>query len=660
MSEIHWKNELAAVTAYFNPCRYRSRRVNYARFLEGLKGCGIKLLTMELAFGDDEFELEGVPDVIRVRASSILWQRERLLNLGFAELMRQGYTKLAWLDADILFLDPSWPVQLSAALDRWPVCQAFSYVLRHSAVGAPRERHPGLLQHYLETGHFVFPPPLSGFAWAFRADLMSRIRLYDRFVLGGADIGVAVACFLHEGNPSRERMWQHLCEHTRLNRWQQESFSRWANRFGKLVRGHVGAIPVGIETMFHGELRDRQYVERVRMLAAFDPRKDLRLNAEGCWEWATEKPQLHHDVAGYFKARREDTSVEADDAALLRAHLSPRMRVLYVGDGRSREVVERCAKQVQSIEPADGEAVLRVKGPFHAAILPRHLASTWTSVVFSRLVGPALLIVEGLFDPEHRQDMPAELASLLKDFRLVGTAPQGKRGLAVFQRREAVPVDRKKLFHVVSQRHFVELARQARRDRPRIFQIGFNRCGTYSLYEFFKQNGLRCLHWERGGLALTIQDNIVRGRKALEGVYEDHDFYADMIHVEDKMLIEPYKLFPVLDLQYPGSKFILNLRDREAWIRSRAHHGLERTFQVLTGSSVEEVHEYWRKDWDRHVDQVLSYFQTRGQDLLVYDIDSDRPEKMCEFFREHYALDPSHWGHHHNTGAGARRPRAHE
>ncbi|MFT6620646.1 MAG: hypothetical protein ACJASX_003559, partial [Limisphaerales bacterium] len=33
---------------------------------------------------------------------------------------------------------------------------------------------------------------------------------------------------------------------------------------------------------------------------------DLRLNTDGCWEWNTEKPEIHDAVRTFFQNRRED------------------------------------------------------------------------------------------------------------------------------------------------------------------------------------------------------------------------------------------------------------------------------------------------------------------------------------------------------------------
>ncbi|WP_129677916.1 hypothetical protein [Candidatus Chloroploca sp. Khr17] len=108
--------DLWCVTAYFNPAHYRTRPANYARFAAPLRAAGIPLLTVECAFGDDPFELPPGPDVIQVQARDVLWQKERLINLGVSHLPPQAQ-KVAWLDGDILFTNPDWAVETAALLD---------------------------------------------------------------------------------------------------------------------------------------------------------------------------------------------------------------------------------------------------------------------------------------------------------------------------------------------------------------------------------------------------------------------------------------------------------------------------------------------------------------------------------------------------------------
>jgi hypothetical protein len=60
--------------------------------------------------------------------------------------------------------------------------------------------------------------------------------------------------------------------------------------------------------LWHGNPRNRQYASRNAILQRhhFDPATDLRLNAEGIWAWASDKPALHQEISAYFFSRNED------------------------------------------------------------------------------------------------------------------------------------------------------------------------------------------------------------------------------------------------------------------------------------------------------------------------------------------------------------------
>ena len=122
-------NSLVVLTTYFNPCRYATRRRNYDLFMAGMHKAGVTCITIECAFGEAPFELPPALDVIQVRANTLLWQKERLLNLAASWLPRQC-RYVAWLDCDILFDNPRWPRELVKQLQRHPVAQVFETALR--------------------------------------------------------------------------------------------------------------------------------------------------------------------------------------------------------------------------------------------------------------------------------------------------------------------------------------------------------------------------------------------------------------------------------------------------------------------------------------------------------------------------------------------------
>lgn len=207
--------------------------------------------------------------------------------------------------------------------------------------------------------------------------------------------------------------------------------------------------------------------------------------------------------------------------------------------------------------------------------------------------------------------------------------------------------------------------------RPRIFQIGFNRCGTDSLCTFFKRNGYRAVHWAKGKLAEGMELARLEGEPLLHYVGR-WDVYTDMERVSHRRIfrgrvlrrllrlegvaelkrpIHAFRYFRTLDRQYPGSKFILNVRDVDLWIRSRLR------FQGADGKpyrfcrhghrahrSEEELTDCWRDHWEAHTRDVREYFQGRPGDLLVFHIERDPIDKLVSFFgAAGHPLASRHW-----------------
>lgn len=301
---VPWKQQLAAVCCHFNPCHYQSRVRNYHRFRAGVASTGIRLLTVELAFGADDFELKDVPDVLRCRANDVLWHKERLLNVGIARLLDEGFTKVAWLDADILFHDAAWPQRLNAMLDRCALCQAFATAARQESYDQPLRIFPGAIQYFHQTK--TLPTTLTGLAWGARADLLRAAYLYDVCLVGGGDYAICIGGCYNSGNPHTMVFPRLVYEVLAMTPPQQEYFLRWATRFGDIVRGKIGFIPGTVEAMYHGEHQKRRYASRYRLLSDFDPDQDIALNDDQCWRWASAKPHLHQGVRDYFFQRRED------------------------------------------------------------------------------------------------------------------------------------------------------------------------------------------------------------------------------------------------------------------------------------------------------------------------------------------------------------------
>ena len=170
----------------------------------------------------------------------------------------------------------------------------------------------------------------------------------------------------------------------------------------------------------------------------------------------------------------------------------------------------------------------------------------------------------------------------------------------------------------------------------RIFGIGLHKTATTSLHHALRMLGFDSVHWPSGEWARDVWDEMRNlGRSpTLERSYAATDLPIPL-------------LFRELDQAYPGSKFILTLRDEVDWLRSvRDHWTYERNpfrweWDAFPISNRLHKALYGRTDFDvdtfltryrRHTAEVLDYFKDRPDDLLVMREPAWGP--LCEFLHK--------------------------
>ena len=174
----------------------------------------------------------------------------------------------------------------------------------------------------------------------------------------------------------------------------------------------------------------------------------------------------------------------------------------------------------------------------------------------------------------------------------------------------------------------------------KIFQIGFNKCGTTSIHEVFCTSKIHIIHWDNGLLAQTIKKNIDNNHIPLLGQYHNYNIFSDMEFISnDKMIFIYQNYFKDLDIAYPNSKFILNIRPLNNWINSRLNHTIKEPFdyqkiymKFYKLNNTEELVDLWKREWDTHITNVITYFYNRPNDLLIFDIENDNFQLFINFF----------------------------
>lgn len=187
----------------------------------------------------------------------------------------------------------------------------------------------------------------------------------------------------------------------------------------------------------------------------------------------------------------------------------------------------------------------------------------------------------------------------------------------------------------------------------KIFQIGFNKSGTASIYHYLKSEGFNSIHWDDGHLSKKIKRNYEQGIPLLTG-YESYQVFTDMEHREEngEAFYSAEKYYKELDAQYPGSIFILNYRDLDKWLMSRRNHPgyLQKTMNGL-GFNEAQVIQLWTQEYHQHIKAVKEYFQGKDN-LIVIDLDIDRNDKLSsELKRFDITLSQKNLPHTHKTKA---------
>ncbi len=297
-----------AITAYYNPVRYKRRLLNYRIFRANL---GVPLVTMELSF-DGRFELthDDADILIQVSGGAVLWQKERLLNVAIKSVPKIA-KNIAWLDCDVIFERTDWMHEAELKLNEANIVQLYSDLVDLG----PEDYQSNIKHHGLRpSGHGIVSLglvqtnavsweavrfALAGLAWAARRDILEEHGFYDAMIIGSGDTSMFHAMY---------GQFEHEAQRRYLRRAHQEHYLKWARPYYKTVGGKVSNVPGRIYHLWHGKFTNRDYKDRQRLMAGFDfdPDTDLRIGANGAWQWARPRPDLEDFLKKYFLSRAED------------------------------------------------------------------------------------------------------------------------------------------------------------------------------------------------------------------------------------------------------------------------------------------------------------------------------------------------------------------
>jgi len=168
-------------------------------------------------------------------------------------------------------------------------------------------------------------------------------------------------------------------------------------------------------------------------------------------------------------------------------------------------------------------------------------------------------------------------------------------------------------------------------EKVKVFQIGFNKCGTQSLCDFFSQNGYKSVHWGEGKWQEFFIKNQSNNKLLCEGA-DDIVMWTDIGFVQ--------RQFQIFAEQYPNSKFIYNIRSLDKWLDSRDRQYTKhpdsflKSFGFVIQNRLDRI-DYWKSEWLYHKKIINEYFvgEKSGR-LLTFNIETDTTQKIVDFLPE--------------------------
>lgn len=317
-------NLLHVVTAISNPYLWNSRIDLYNQFEEHMIDSGVNLTTVECAYGDRPFQIKPNPHVnhIPVRAKTVSWSKECLLNIGISRLPEDA-EYIAWIDADITFRNPTWAADAVHALQLYDIIQPWvdaydlgpddEHLYAHKSFGYEMMNGTPMLVEVKKNKTWRFnggdyPHPHSGYAWcATRKALDGLGGLLDICLLGSGDYHMALA-LANIADKDIPKSNPYL-----VSKGYYNAIMQWQERANKFIHGNVGCSRGTIEHSFHGKKVDRKYMDRRQILIDnhFDPYVDIKKNTYGVYELTGNKPKLRKAIDLYFRARNEDINTNS-------------------------------------------------------------------------------------------------------------------------------------------------------------------------------------------------------------------------------------------------------------------------------------------------------------------------------------------------------------
>ena len=302
-------NYLYVILTYFNYCSSKARKQLFMDFINKYKNTpGIRICIAEAKLNNNNYQLpqtlSNIYMHIGITTADCIWVKESLINTIIRKLPK-NWKYVAWIDADITFLNNNWVYDTINKLQKVDVVQLFQTCINTGPNGEAFKidksfgyMHETSKFPWVSTHKYGFWHP--GFAWACtRYAYESMNRLIDFGILGSGDHHMALALIgkvnlsypgnIHENYKKLLKNFEERCLKNNLK---------------------LSYINGSIIHHWHGRIEDRKYKERWTILTDnnYNPYTDIYSTNEGYIQLTQSGKRFNEKLLQYFNERNEDNT----------------------------------------------------------------------------------------------------------------------------------------------------------------------------------------------------------------------------------------------------------------------------------------------------------------------------------------------------------------
>ena len=285
-------DDLAAITCFFSYAKNLQAVQRYKEFKSTLEKQGVKLYTIELAFFDEDYLLDGNV-YLRLRTDTVLWHKEALLNI-LANRLPPHVKKIAWLDSDIFIEDDDWAKKLSRDLDHYNVIEIGREHIYLNKEGDVEREHmtSGYAIHHKISTWKDFSKYHPGLGWASRRELFTQHGGLFKYGLSGGGDGVMAYIFGKSRWLSMRKMeMSNWMPDWKYNIFKDgcpsmiEKVKEYRDKVIPYVDGKVSYLDSRVIHKYHAPVARRNYMSRPHVLKGIDLHNDILEDSNGLFKW---------------------------------------------------------------------------------------------------------------------------------------------------------------------------------------------------------------------------------------------------------------------------------------------------------------------------------------------------------------------------------------